>query len=47
MYGFLHAGLLIPVRVRALSTLTDNRWGTRLAQKVKSAAGYAPQHEGA
>ena len=47
VYGFLHAGLLIPVRLRALSTLTDNRWGTRLAQKVKSAAGYTPQHEGA
>jgi len=29
LYGFLHAGLLIPIRVRALSTLTDNRWGTR------------------
>jgi chitooligosaccharide synthase NodC len=29
LYGFLHAGLLIPVRARALSTLTDNRWGTR------------------
>jgi hyaluronan synthase len=29
LYGFLHAGLLIPVRVRALATLTDNRWGTR------------------
>jgi hyaluronan synthase/N-acetylglucosaminyltransferase len=31
-YGFLHAGLLIPLRVRALSTLTDNRWGTRTRQ---------------
>ena len=29
LYGFLHAGLLIPIRLRALSTLTDNRWGTR------------------
>lgn len=32
LYGFLHAGLLIPIRVRALSTLTDNRWGTRALQ---------------
>jgi hyaluronan synthase len=31
LYGFLHAGLLIPLRVRALTTLTDNRWGTRTA----------------
>jgi hyaluronan synthase len=30
LYGFLHAALLIPVRVRALSSLTDNRWGTRM-----------------
>jgi chitooligosaccharide synthase NodC len=29
LYGFLHAALLIPLRVRALSSLTDNRWGTR------------------
>jgi hyaluronan synthase/N-acetylglucosaminyltransferase len=28
-YGFLHAGLLIPVRIRALLTLDDNAWGTR------------------
>ncbi len=28
-YGFLHAGLLVPVRVRALLTLDDNAWGTR------------------
>ena len=28
-YGFVHAALLVPVRLRALSTLTDNRWGTR------------------
>jgi hyaluronan synthase len=31
LYGFLHAGLLIPLRIRALTTLTDNRWGTRTA----------------
>jgi hyaluronan synthase/N-acetylglucosaminyltransferase len=29
LYGFLHVGLLIPIRMRALFTLTDNRWGTR------------------
>jgi chitooligosaccharide synthase NodC len=29
LYGFVHAALLIPVRLRALMTLTDNRWGTR------------------
>ena len=28
-YGFLHAALLIPVRIRALLTLDDNAWGTR------------------
>jgi len=31
LYGFLHAALLIPLRLRALTTLTDNRWGTRTA----------------
>jgi hyaluronan synthase len=31
LYGFLHATLLIPLRIRALTTLTDNRWGTRTA----------------
>ena len=28
-YGFLHLGLLVPLRMRALLTLTDNTWGTR------------------
>ena len=28
LYGFIHVFLLIPVRIRALLTLTDNRWGT-------------------
>jgi hyaluronan synthase len=28
-YGFLHLGLLVPLRIRALLTLTDNTWGTR------------------
>ena len=31
LYGFIHVFLLIPVRIRALLTLTDNRWGTRTA----------------
>jgi chitooligosaccharide synthase NodC len=31
LYGFLHAVLLVPLRMRALTTLTDNRWGTRTA----------------
>jgi hyaluronan synthase len=31
LYGFLHAALLVPLRIRALMTLTDNRWGTRAA----------------
>jgi hyaluronan synthase len=29
VYGFIHAGLLIPLRLRAISTLTNNSWGTR------------------
>lgn len=37
LYGFLHAALLIPVRVRALSTLTDNRWGTRSKRFLETA----------
>jgi hyaluronan synthase/N-acetylglucosaminyltransferase len=36
LYGFLHAALLIPVRLRALGSLTDNRWGTRTAPAVRS-----------
>lgn len=31
LYGFIHAALLVPLRVRALTTLTDNSWGTRTA----------------
>jgi hyaluronan synthase len=30
-YGFIHAILLIPLRLRALTTLNDNSWGTRAA----------------
>ena len=29
VYGFLHAALLIPVRIKALLTLADGAWGTR------------------
>ena len=29
VYGFLHAALLIPVRMKALSSLTNSSWGTR------------------
>lgn len=29
VYGFVHAALLIPLRLRALGSLTDNAWGTR------------------
>jgi N-acetylglucosaminyltransferase len=29
LYGLLHLGLLVPVRIRALFTLTDDRWGAR------------------
>jgi hyaluronan synthase len=36
-YGFLHAGLLIPLRVRALSTLSNNHWGTRTRRLVTRA----------
>ena len=32
LYGFVHAALLIPIRIRALMTLSDNRWGTRTVQ---------------
>lgn len=38
-YGFLHAGLLIPVRIRALLTLNDSAWGTREGAAVASAPG--------
>ena len=31
LYGFIHAALLVPLRMRALTTLTDNSWGTRTA----------------
>jgi hyaluronan synthase/N-acetylglucosaminyltransferase len=31
VYGFVHVALLIPTRMKALVTLSDNRWGTRTA----------------
>jgi hyaluronan synthase/N-acetylglucosaminyltransferase len=38
-YGFLHLALLVPLRIRALLTLSDNRWGTRTAvQPPRSAS---------
>jgi hyaluronan synthase/N-acetylglucosaminyltransferase len=43
-YGFLHLALLIPTRLRALLTLSDNRWGTRTTvQRTQTpATGAAP-----
>ena len=40
-YGFVHAGLLIPVRIRALLTLDDNTWGTRKGEATSLTAGAA------
>jgi hyaluronan synthase len=39
VYGFLHLGLLVPTRIRALLTLTDNRWGTRTSVQRTRTAG--------
>ena len=36
-YGFLHLGLLVPLRIRALLTLTDNSWGTRTIRHSRTA----------
>jgi hyaluronan synthase len=39
VYGFLHLVLLVPLRIRALLTLSDNRWGTRtVVQPSRSAS---------
>lgn len=38
-YGFVHAGLLIPVRIRALLTLSDNAWGTRTTAAASTTTG--------
>ena len=45
LYGFLHAGVLMPVRLRALATLTDNRWGTRAATPA-TGAGFIAMWDG-
>jgi hyaluronan synthase/N-acetylglucosaminyltransferase len=37
LYGFIHAALLVPLRMRALTTLTDNSWGTRTAVQKTTA----------
>jgi hypothetical protein len=37
-HGFLHVALLVSMRMRALLTLTDNRWGTRRTVQTTSAA---------
>jgi N-acetylglucosaminyltransferase len=37
LYSILHAGLLFPVRLRALLTFTDNRWSTRMQEATESA----------
>jgi hyaluronan synthase len=39
LYGFLHLGLLVPLRIRALLTLTDNTWGTRTSVQRSRTAG--------
>lgn len=42
-YGFLHAALLIPVRMRALTSLTDVSWGTRgLTARVTAGPAEGP-----
>lgn len=38
LYGFLHVALLVPVRLRALATLTDSSWGTRTGAPVAALA---------
>jgi hyaluronan synthase/N-acetylglucosaminyltransferase len=38
IYGFLHLALLVPLRIRALLTLSDNRWGTRTAVQPSRSA---------
>jgi hyaluronan synthase/N-acetylglucosaminyltransferase len=39
VYGFLHLALLVPLRIRALLTLSDNRWGTRTAVQPSRSVG--------
>jgi hyaluronan synthase/N-acetylglucosaminyltransferase len=52
LYGLLHLGVLTLVRLRALATLTDSRWGTRgdtetSEQPAAPAIGQAGQAESA
>jgi chitooligosaccharide synthase NodC len=42
-YGFLHLTLLIPTRIRALLTLSDNRWGTRTSVQHTQSTAALPQ----
>jgi len=44
-YGFLHAILLIPIRLKALLTLNDNAWGTRLAEPPNQERLPGPEDE--
>ena len=44
VYGFLHAALLIPVRMKALFTLTNTDWGTR-GGVPRSESGKGPNAE--
>jgi chitooligosaccharide synthase NodC len=41
-YGFLHLALLVPTRIRALLTLSDNRWGTRTTVQ-RTQTGFASE----
>ena len=41
LYGFIHAALLVPIRIKALCTLTDNKWGTRDAAPAAALGGPA------
>jgi hyaluronan synthase len=37
LYGMIHITLLLPLRLYALATLTDNKWGTRKKVEVEAA----------
>jgi hyaluronan synthase len=37
LYGMIHITLLLPLRLYALATLTDNKWGTRNKVEVEAA----------
>ena len=36
LYGLIHILLLLPLRLYALATLADNRWGTRKKVEVEA-----------